>query len=263
MKKFIAIVITLIFIFNSTGYCLRVPVSSERGGREYDAYDRVILSEKLKREGPWQTAKESNNRLKPIFISEEHTDTLIIVEKAIEEAIIDPKKAFVINFDRHENRSTDDTLPMANNWLRILENRKEITGYKWVDAGEKAERLEDLDMEPMKRKDIIISIDMDYFENIVAYRLQEHIEQLISFIERYRESIKLITIAYSSDYCLRTDPKKNSKKLLNLLNANVISEGWFKATVAYLLEYGVCDLYSKQVSVNTLLRGVVNPRDDI
>ena len=255
MKKLIAIVITFIFIFEGTSYGLRMPMECWGGQRIVETF----LKGELKRKTPWQVARESEGRLKPLIISEEHTQTYYAVDFSIKEGFLDPEKTVVINFDRHKDDLDDGKdYPQFNTWERVLIKNKKAARCIDVPREYSLERLvngswighEFVPSFDLKGKDIVISIDMDYFDWYKKYRtVEEGIDELLKFMRLYRNDIKLITIAYSPVWCRYIAPEKIASILLDRMKAILISpkEMSYSANVDIvkvkpILYQGVCCL---------------------
>ncbi|MCX5694909.1 MAG: hypothetical protein NT014_07335, partial [Candidatus Omnitrophica bacterium] len=154
---------------------------------------------KLESRGPWGIVEEQKSVLVPVFISEEHVTTYKVVVDAIEEGLLDPQNTVIVNFDRHSDMLADYPYPMSNNWLTFLLHRKLIAAQVQFDARQL--RLEDFKDNQLFNKDLLISIDIDYFDRLPQAEFIFAINQLLSFIREHSLNIKIITIAYSPDYC--------------------------------------------------------------
>ena len=220
---------------------------------------RRVVEDFLKRKTPWQVARESGGRLKPLFISREHTQTYYAVDFSIQERFLDPEKTVVINFDAHRDIFDDgQDVPFFNTWERVLIKHKKAARCIDVPVEYTLKRLvsgswiEDRFEPPLnlEGKDIVISIDMDYFDWYKCYRtVEEGIDELLKFMRLHRNDIKLITIAYSPGWCHYISPEKIAPILLDRIKAILISSEEIPYPVnfdivkfAYILHQGVCCL---------------------
>ena len=208
---------------------LRVPLISYEMGKRRGALKRLLYFLGGSRENksqiqrspdiseansPWRMARDSKGRLIPLFIAESHVSTYYVVEKAIKEGFLDPEKTVVINFDQHP-----DNVPIINasksvskysfvrsgevcfnNWpLHLLKN-KMISSYHWINN---PSTLAMLDIAALKGKHIVISIDIDYFDWFKERNIsiENGIEEVVNFIRGNNLDIKVISMAYSHDWC--------------------------------------------------------------
>jgi len=149
------------------------------------------------------------------------------------------EKTIVINFDKHEDVVNDMIdQPRSNNWLRVLLDRKMIAGKLWFDR--KDNKIEDFkDMEFLKDKTIVISIDIDYFEDIPDGERQSAINEILNFMKNYGLDIKVVTIALSKDHCFNIKPEDIADELCKNINATLVSYQWYVTRFPYLLKYGL------------------------
>ncbi|MFA4991016.1 MAG: hypothetical protein WC569_00345 [Candidatus Omnitrophota bacterium] len=199
-----------------------------------------ILADELNGNNPWKVARDLKHPVIPLFISTEHASTYAVIMNGIEEGFLKPENTVVINFDRHEDMANAaGRFPMSNNWLRILLEKGKVSDKVWFD-GDK-HRIEDFNKGGLlKNKDIVISIDMDYFENIGKDKFEEAVGQLERFVIAHGKNIKVISIALSPDYCPTIKPETAAKILCKRLNVIFSSNRQYLSMIPYLTECGVC-----------------------
>ncbi len=220
--------IKLIYYCSNSLYLYRKPDKSE------------ILSKALEYNNPWDVAEAFEKYIIPLFVSTEHVSTYSIVLEGIEQGILSPENTVVLNFDRHHDMYGDNTMiPISNNWLRILMHKKKVAMQFWFDA--KKHRIEDFrEHVLLKEKDIVVSIDMDYFENVSEGEFVNAMDRIINLVRTYNKSVKAISMALSPSYCIKVDPEKISRLLCDKLKTTFSPDRSYLSRVSYLFKYGVC-----------------------
>ena len=203
--------------------------------------------EELRYDTPWN-AGESEDDV-PIFISTEHVTSYSAVTKAIETGVLTEGEAVVVNFDRHEDRVGDVSLPRSNNWVRILEERGRISDSLWVGGHnpslpkDNAFNLTNFsDRSRMENKEIVLSFDIDYFDGLSGEEQDQAIDDILRFVGDLELNVKLVTIAYSPSYCHSIDPEEVAYKLCSKLGVQIIPNGTNIARMEYLNYCGICTL---------------------
>ncbi len=140
----------------------------------------------------------------------------------------------------HEDMVNDGRIfPMSNNWLKVLLDQGKISDKEWFDG--KDRKLEDSDLtDRLKSKDIVISIDIDYFENFPQEKIEEAMDQLVDFIRKHDADIKVISIALSPDYSIRLNPNDVAARLCEKLSTTFSPSTSYLSRITYLEECGVC-----------------------
>ncbi|MBU4589598.1 MAG: hypothetical protein KKG01_01585 [Candidatus Omnitrophica bacterium] len=212
------------------------------------------LQDELMYNTPWEVARNLGYQVTPLFVSTEHASTHTIVLNGIGEGAMDLEKTIVINFDRHEDMVDDESaFPMSNNWLNLLLGTGTISARFWFNGH--THRLEDFKQSGLlKGKDIVISIDMDYFENFSEETTGWAMGQLVSFIREHDENIRAISIALSPDDCYRVNPEELAEKLCKRLDTTFSSNIMELSKIPYLKQQGVC--LKASIGINNYLRAL-------
>lgn len=248
MRKILLIILALTLAIPQPVQALR-PIATKQD------HNLTVIRDKLKRGNIWDLAKEFQDTSMPLFVSEEHVATYGVINDAITNGILTTGSAFVINFDKHKDIKGGARYPDSTNWLGVLLDRGIISGSQWVDA--KGSKLEDFAKnEFLKYNSIVVSIDIDYFENIPSEDIDAAMDSIIAFIKRHQSSIKVVTIAKSPLYCRNVNPDILTEKLCQKLNTYL--GGHTATSIPYVLDCGLCVIESG-FEARIIARPISNP----
>jgi len=217
---------------------------ADRSDREeYGRQMSDLLVEKYRGKSPWHLYKK--NRGVPLLVSTEHVTSYKAVVDAVENGILTSGEAIVVNFDYHRDYK-NMPMPDSSNWIGALVHNGKISGYKWFGGG--AEKLSDFkDIDELVGKEIVISIDVDYFSGMLPEERNIAISEIVEFMSRRGLDIRLVTIAYSPEYCTDSsspdgyfDPEPIAAEICERLDASLIPDGTKIVPMEYLLWAGVC-----------------------
>ncbi|MDO8602305.1 MAG: hypothetical protein Q7O04_00450 [Candidatus Omnitrophota bacterium] len=195
--------------------------------------------EALKYKDPWQIARESGNLAIPLFVSTEHATTYTVIYDGIEKGNLIQGDIIVINFDKHNDMVNDIDYPWSNNWIRILLDRGMIADRLWFNREDN--KIEDFgDIESLNGKAIVISIDIDYFDDIIENERQNAVNEIVDFMKNHGLDIRVVSVALSPDYCFNINPENVADELCSNIGATLVSYQWYVSRFSYLLKYGLC-----------------------
>jgi hypothetical protein len=195
----------------------------------------------------WDLLKESG--LVPCFISTEHVMSLAAIQKAEEKRIIKYQDTVIVNFDKHNDIKYGFQYADSSNWAGAAQQKG--ASYIWFDG--KTNLVENFTgNDLLDGKDIVISIDIDYFENVPKEELGNAMHQLAGFLYAHSDRIKMVTIATSPDYCSNIDPETILSVLLNVLDIKLIPEGHRTEPMPYLNYSGCVELHNSEIAIELL-----------
>jgi hypothetical protein len=217
-------------------------------------------------ETPWKIARGLKGRFIPLFVAESHLSTYYVVEQAIKEGFLDPEKTIVINFDQHPDDMPIYYLgkhykPCFNNWVSHLLENKMISAYKQI---EKPSDLKELNIEALRDKHIVISVDIDYFDWFREHKdksIEDGIEEIVKFMKENSLNIRVISMAYSYDWCRllsRHEVEEIANRLCLNMNAQ-LSEDCKMAQVSYVSQLGTAELQLKPEPFGECRRDIISP----
>ena len=211
----------------------------------------------LRRQNVWDIARNGDSI--PVFVSDQHVSSYGVVAECVSKGLINPERAFVVNFDHHSDMISGARYPDSSNWIRLLYERKFISNHLWVRDGMDIDefRLSSI----FEGKEIIVSVDIDYFNLMNEEDRETAIRAIYGFVNNWRLNIRAITIAYSPSFCKNIDYKRVASRLTDVLGARFIPDGVSYPRIEYVSDYGVIDKLMTSSNAPNALSDRLTPRE--